>query len=241
MLIRILVLIALMWSASLWAAQAKCTPAAYEKIRPPRYPPAAVQGHAEGKALLRVLIGTDGVPAEISVYKSSGTETLDAAAIESMREWRFAPMRCGDKPASSYALIPVDFNLTEASDDLSFGSQGWDVAPDSEPMEFQSIARAEAYFRGHNIPEHPTKFGSYQRTFAARDDSRIWFIHRSFSGDLIEITRWRQEVRNGKRYGLYAFLCEGAKDVCTAELADQVEHVRNDPMPPPPPPPPPHK
>lgn len=224
---------ALLWVSSGWAAQENCIPAAYEKMKPPKYPPAAVHDHAEGKALLKVLIGTDGVPAEISVYKSSGNDALDAAAIESLQEWRFGPMRCAGKSVSSYALIPVDFHLTESVPN----APAWDVAADSEPMEFKSISKADAYFRKNNIPEYPTKFGSYQRTFAARNDSRTWFIHKSFSGDLIEITRWRQEVRDGKRYGLYAFLCEGAKDVCASDLAAQVEHVRNDPMPAPPPPP----
>ena len=231
MLIRVGAFASLVWLSPLWAAQNKCTPATYEKLRPPKYPPSAVFHHAEGKALLKVLIGTDGVPGEISVDRSSGDESLDAAAVESIRDSRFGPMRCEGKPISSYALVPVNFSLA----DSTAGDQRWDVASDSVPMEFQNTSKAEAFFRKNNIPERATKFGSYQRMFVARDDSRVWFVHRSFSGDLIEITRWRQAVRDGTRYGLYTFLCEGAKDICASELASQVEYVRNNPMPPPPP------
>ncbi|KAB2895957.1 MAG: energy transducer TonB, partial [Dokdonella sp.] len=85
----------------------------YRKLRPPRYPPQALRQRQQGKVILKVLVGVDGSPQEITVQRSSGSRLLDQAAIEAVRNWRFNPGSKGGQPAPGYALVPIDFNLSE--------------------------------------------------------------------------------------------------------------------------------
>ena len=85
----------------------------YRKMRPPRYPPIAIREHHSGKVILKVLIGLDGSPKEITVEKSSGYRELDQAAIAAAKTWIFNPGTRNGKPYEGYALVPIDFNLNE--------------------------------------------------------------------------------------------------------------------------------
>ncbi len=85
----------------------------YRKMRPPKYPPQAVREHHTGKCILKVLIGTDGAPKEVTVEKSSGYRELDQSAIAAAKTWMFNPGSKDGKPYEGYALIPVDFNLSD--------------------------------------------------------------------------------------------------------------------------------
>jgi protein TonB len=85
----------------------------YRKLRPPRYPPQAVREHHTGKCILKVLIGADGSPKDVTVEKSSGYRELDQAAIAAVKTWTFNPGSRNGKPYEGYALVPFDFNLTE--------------------------------------------------------------------------------------------------------------------------------
>lgn len=58
----------------------------------PTYPAAALRAGQQGTVMLRVLVGTDGRPAEVSVQTSSGHRALDLAArSQVLRSWRFQP------------------------------------------------------------------------------------------------------------------------------------------------------
>ena len=77
---------------------------------PPKYPKEAKKARIEGRVLLSVTIGADGVPGEVKVLES--VPGLDAAAIASVREWEFAPaLDCGGNPVASSLDIPVHFKL----------------------------------------------------------------------------------------------------------------------------------
>ena len=82
-------------------------------MRPPKYPPQAARQHQQGKVLLKVLVNADGTPGEVTVQKSSGSRLLDQAAIEAVKSWMFNPGSKGGRPSSGYALVPIDFNLSE--------------------------------------------------------------------------------------------------------------------------------
>ncbi len=56
---------------------------------PPVYPPAAQRRGEEGRVVVRVDIGTDGIARNATVETSSGFKELDQAAIESTKAWRF--------------------------------------------------------------------------------------------------------------------------------------------------------
>jgi len=44
---------------------------------------------------LRVHVARDGAASRVAVEKSSGSPHLDAAALEAVKAWRFAPARQG--------------------------------------------------------------------------------------------------------------------------------------------------
>lgn len=85
----------------------------YRKLRPPKYPPQAVRQQMQGKVMLKVLVGVDGTPEEITVERSSGHRLLDQAAIAAVKTWVFnVGIKDGQK-IRGYALVPVEFNLNQ--------------------------------------------------------------------------------------------------------------------------------
>jgi len=92
------------------------TQARYRETPKPLYPERARKEGQQGQVLLRVLVDQEGRTKLVEVSRSSGSETLDQAAIEAIRLWRFSPARYGDKPVESWVRIPIDFRLTDAND-----------------------------------------------------------------------------------------------------------------------------
>jgi len=77
----------------------------------PAYPPDAFESGQQGLVLLRVRISQRGQVTTISVSKSSGVASLDRAALETVRTWRFEPARRGDKPVSIVVTVPIRFAI----------------------------------------------------------------------------------------------------------------------------------
>ncbi|ASK91676.1 energy transducer TonB [Xanthomonas citri] len=78
----------------------------------PSYPTAALRAGQQGTVLLRVLVGTDGRPAEVSLQTSSGHRMLDLAArSQVLRNWRFQPAMQNGQAVQAYGLVPVRFSL----------------------------------------------------------------------------------------------------------------------------------
>jgi protein TonB len=89
--------------------------AAYLRNPPPRYPIIARRNGEQGTVTLRVLVTRDGLPASVSVEKSSGSNHLDSAALETVRTWRFVPARQGAQPVEAWVLVPIVFKLEGVS------------------------------------------------------------------------------------------------------------------------------
>lgn len=85
----------------------------YRKLRPPKYPPQAIRQQQQGKVMLKVLVGADGTPEEITVEKSSGSRLLDQAAIAAVKTWVFNSGMKDGKASRGYALVPIEFNLNQ--------------------------------------------------------------------------------------------------------------------------------
>jgi protein TonB len=77
----------------------------------PAYPALARQRGLEGRVVVRLVIRADGVPDDISVAQSSGFDSLDRAAVEAIRQWRFEPARRAGMPVPEERLAPVVFRL----------------------------------------------------------------------------------------------------------------------------------
>jgi protein TonB len=89
--------------------------AAYLDNPPPAYPRTARRRGEEGTALLRVLVSTEGTPVRVELERSSGSNTLDAAAIAGVKSWRFVPATRGGVPTAGWVIVPVVFRLAPES------------------------------------------------------------------------------------------------------------------------------
>ncbi len=65
--------------------------------------------------MLRVLVSAEGFPVKIEVDQSSGSTSLDGAAAEAVRSWRFVPARRGDRSVEDWVRVPVVFKLEGAA------------------------------------------------------------------------------------------------------------------------------
>lgn len=85
--------------------------AAYLNNPAPDYPPTARAAGEQGKVLLKALIDHQGHVAEISVRKTSGYPSLDHAALNSVKQWRFVPAQRQGETVAAWVLVPVLFDL----------------------------------------------------------------------------------------------------------------------------------
>lgn len=76
----------------------------------PRYPESARRGRVEGSVVLRAIIGEDGRIREVTVLRSS-SRLFDAAAIEAVQQWRYAPGMRNGIPVPVYLTVVVEFTL----------------------------------------------------------------------------------------------------------------------------------
>jgi len=79
---------------------------------PPAYPEEARLRGVEGRAILRLSIDATGRVASAELVESSGSASLDAAALDAARGWRFEPATLDGRPCPSSLRIPVRFVLS---------------------------------------------------------------------------------------------------------------------------------
>lgn len=75
------------------------------------YPREALLRHEQGKVVLRVLVGADGLPQQIEIAQTSGSLSLDRAARDAVRHWSFKPGTHAGVPYAAWALVPISFSL----------------------------------------------------------------------------------------------------------------------------------
>jgi TonB family protein len=80
------------------------------KKKAPQYDEASRKARIEGTALLYVIVGADGLPSDIRVYRSL-TPALDAEAVRAVRDWRFVAGTISGQPLSVPVTIEVNFRL----------------------------------------------------------------------------------------------------------------------------------
>lgn len=90
--------------------------AAYLSNPAPEYPRISRRMGEEGRVLLKVQVGADGRPTDVSIFKSSGFPRLDESARDTvLRSWRFVPARQADQAVAGTVKVPIDFTLNPAS------------------------------------------------------------------------------------------------------------------------------
>jgi protein TonB len=77
----------------------------------PRYPRVARSNGHEGRVLIRVSVLGNGRVGSATIAKSSGHGSLDRAALEAVKRWRFAPALRAGKPVTATLTVPVVFRL----------------------------------------------------------------------------------------------------------------------------------
>ena len=88
----------------------------YASNPPPYYPASARRRAQQGTVTVRVLVGADGSVERAEISDSSGFDSLDDAALETVRSrWRFVPARHGGIAVESWVLVPIRFALLEAN------------------------------------------------------------------------------------------------------------------------------
>lgn len=87
--------------------------ASYTYNPKPEYPERARRKGWEGIVLLRVLVDQEGKSKWVEISRSSGFETLDQAAVKTVKGWRFYPARSGAKALESWVRIPIVFRLDD--------------------------------------------------------------------------------------------------------------------------------
>ena len=75
---------------------------------PPPYPAQARRDHAEGTAVVKVIVDENGRVNDCSIWTSAGHSALDTAALRAVRGWKFTPA----VSASSSVLVKVTFRLS---------------------------------------------------------------------------------------------------------------------------------
>lgn len=78
----------------------------------PPYPADAIANKQEGTVVLKVLVGTDGIPRKVEVDPATrAAPSLVKSASDTAMQWRFSPMMKNGKPVEGYDRVPVKFSL----------------------------------------------------------------------------------------------------------------------------------
>jgi periplasmic protein TonB len=79
----------------------------------PDYPRDALRARASGNVLIRIDVGTDGTPVSLEVLRSSRNRSLDRAALQAVRRWRFEPAVRDGVPVAASVQQTVSFDLPD--------------------------------------------------------------------------------------------------------------------------------
>lgn len=82
--------------------------------RRPAYPEISRRRGQEGTVMLELRVDANGRVVDVRVTESSGFSALDAAAVETLREWRFRPAQRGGMPVAGSITTAVHFRLENA-------------------------------------------------------------------------------------------------------------------------------
>jgi len=76
----------------------------------PEYSEEARKAKYQGTCVLWLIVGPDGRPHDIKVFRSLGLG-LDQKAIEAVKNWKFEPAMKDGKPVAVQINVEVDFRL----------------------------------------------------------------------------------------------------------------------------------
>jgi protein TonB len=75
------------------------------------YPAISKRLGEQGKVVVRVLIGADGIPQQAELKRSSGFDRLDRSALDYVMKCRYVPGKVGGVAQAMWYEAPVSFVL----------------------------------------------------------------------------------------------------------------------------------
>jgi len=93
------------------ALQLPSSNADYLQNAPPPYPALSRRMNEQGKTVVKVLIGADGMPQKVELLRSSGFERLDQAALATVMRWRYVPGKRSGSAEAMWFDVPIDWEL----------------------------------------------------------------------------------------------------------------------------------
>ena len=75
----------------------------------PEYPVEALRSGESGTVIVQVQVDSNGVPVDARISQRSGSRTLDRAALDAVRRWRFEPAVVEGQPVPGSLEIPFEF------------------------------------------------------------------------------------------------------------------------------------
>lgn len=79
----------------------------------PSYPMVARRMGWEGKVILNVEVLAEGACGAVNLFRSSGREVLDNAAMATVKSWRFIPARRAGSSITQWFKVPINFSLED--------------------------------------------------------------------------------------------------------------------------------
>jgi TonB family protein len=80
----------------------------------PVYPESSRRAQEQGDVMVRVLVSREGQPLAVTLARTSGFPSLDAAALEAAKQWKYS---AGTDDAGKAIEAPIQFNVRFALDD----------------------------------------------------------------------------------------------------------------------------
>jgi protein TonB len=80
---------------------------------PPSYRSESKRAKEEGSLLLSVQVNASGRADTVTISKSSGYQSLDRAASEAVRRWKFKPATRNGEPIATIVDVPIVFRLKQ--------------------------------------------------------------------------------------------------------------------------------
>lgn len=94
-------------------------PSVLETQVKPRYPVEAVRQGQQGRVMLLVTVGADGVPTglEVDSEQTDAPSSLQQAALAAVAQWRFDPAQENGVAVAGKVRVPMDFAINELDGD----------------------------------------------------------------------------------------------------------------------------
>jgi len=79
----------------------------------PVYPPEALRQRIEGTVVVYTEVLPNGESGQVEVAQSSGHRILDAAAVATIKKWRFTPGTQNGRTTTQWVQIPITFRIEQ--------------------------------------------------------------------------------------------------------------------------------